>query len=159
MATLSVARIFTNSIFSAALSKVRTNSALRSLARKFALRFSAALGIARTSSALRSLARKFVRLVRPTRSPFYSLKEISVNSWNSWANKTNLFQNKTKPYISDGFEVQTIHSQPVWLQAVARISAGLKGLSGKKLRNAHARARRPWRQPKYPAKGFAVFSE
>ena len=22
----------------------------------------------------------------------------------------NLFQNKTKPYISDGFEVQTIHS-------------------------------------------------
>ena len=51
MATWSVARIFTNSIFSAA--------------RKFALRFSAA---------------KFVRLVRPTRSLFYPLKEISVNS-------------------------------------------------------------------------------
>ena len=44
------------------------------------LRFSAALGKARTSSALRSLARKFVRLVRPIRSPFYSLKGISVNS-------------------------------------------------------------------------------
>ena len=25
----------------------------------------------------------------------------------------NLFQDKTKPFISDGFEVQTIHSQPV----------------------------------------------
>ena len=43
------------------------------------LTFSAALGIARTSSALLSLARKFVRLVRPIRSPFYSLKGISVN--------------------------------------------------------------------------------
>ena len=36
-----------------------------------------------------------------------------------------------KPVISDGFEVQTIHSQPVWLQAVMRISAGLTGFSGK----------------------------
>ena len=35
-----------------------------------------------------------------------------------------------EPVISDGFEVQTIHSQPVWLQAVMRISAGLTGLSG-----------------------------
>ena len=44
-----------------------------------------------------------------------------------------------KPVISDGFEVQTIHSQPVWLQAVMRISAGLTGFSGKLLRNARAR--------------------
>ena len=36
-----------------------------------------------------------------------------------------------KPVISDGFEVQTIHSQPVWLQTVMRISAGLTGFSGK----------------------------
>ena len=36
-----------------------------------------------------------------------------------------------KPVISDGFEMQTIHSQPVWLQAVMRISAGLTGFSGK----------------------------
>ena len=39
-------------------------------------------GCARQSSnkfGLRSLARKFVRLVRPIRSPFYSLKGISVN--------------------------------------------------------------------------------
>ena len=36
-----------------------------------------------------------------------------------------------KPVISDGFEVQTIHSQPVWLQAVMRNSAGLTGFSGK----------------------------
>ena len=35
-----------------------------------------------------------------------------------------------KPVISDGFEVQTIHSQPVWLQAVMRISAGLTVFSG-----------------------------
>ena len=51
--------------------------------------------------------------------------------------KSILGQNK--PFISDGFEVQTIHSQPVWLQAVMRISAGLKGFSGKKLRNARER--------------------
>ena len=53
MATWSVARIFTNSIFSAVLGIVRTSSALHSLARKFNkfgcarhyfLRFSAALG-------------------------------------------------------------------------------------------------------------------
>ena len=36
-----------------------------------------------------------------------------------------------KPVISDGFEVQTIHSQPIWLQEVMRISAGLTGFSGK----------------------------
>ena len=45
---------------------------------------------------------------------------------------------QNKPFISDGFEVQTIHSQPVCLQVVARISAGLKGLSGK---NCVTRAR------------------
>ena len=44
-----------------------------------------------------------------------------------------------KPVISDGFEVQTIHSQPVWIQAVMRISAGLKGFTGKLMRNARAR--------------------
>ena len=44
-----------------------------------------------------------------------------------------------KPVISDGFEMQTIHSQPVWLQSVMRISAGLKGFSGKIKRNARAR--------------------
>ena len=36
-----------------------------------------------------------------------------------------------KPVISDGFEMQTIHSQPVWLQTVMQISAGLTGFSGK----------------------------
>ena len=36
-----------------------------------------------------------------------------------------------KPVISDGFEMQTIHSQPVGLQAVMRICAGLTGFSGK----------------------------
>ena len=36
-----------------------------------------------------------------------------------------------KPVISDGFEMQTIHSQPVWLQAVMWISAGLTVFSGK----------------------------
>ena len=44
-----------------------------------------------------------------------------------------------KPVISDGFEMQTIHAQPVWLQSVMRISAGLKGFSGKIMRNARAR--------------------
>ena len=44
-----------------------------------------------------------------------------------------------KPVISDGFEVQTIHSQPVWIQLVMRISAGLKGFTGKYMRNARAR--------------------
>ena len=44
-----------------------------------------------------------------------------------------------KPVISDGFEIQTIHSQPVWLQTVMRISAGLMVFLGKKLRNARAR--------------------
>ena len=44
-----------------------------------------------------------------------------------------------KPVISDGFEVQTIHAQPVWLQTVMRISAGLKGFTGKLMRNARAR--------------------
>ena len=51
----------------------------------------------------------------------------------------NLFQDKTQPYICDGFEVQTIHSQPVWLQTITRISAGLKFFSGKIMRNARAR--------------------
>ena len=46
------------------------------------------------------------------------------------------FQDKTQPVISDGFEVPTIHSQPVWLQTVMRVSAGLKGFSGKIMRNA-----------------------
>ena len=87
MATWSVARIFTNSIFSAVLGIARTSSALRSLARKFNkfgcarhyfLRFSAALGKARTSSALRSLARKFVRLALPTRSPLITRTEKFV---------------------------------------------------------------------------------
>ena len=44
-----------------------------------------------------------------------------------------------KPVISDGFEVQTIHAQPVWIQTVMRISAGLKGFTGKLMRNARAR--------------------
>ena len=51
----------------------------------------------------------------------------------------NLFQDKTQPYICDGFEMQTIHSQPVWLQTVTRISAGLKIFSGEIMRNARAR--------------------
>ena len=46
------------------------------------------------------------------------------------------FQDKTQPVISDGFEVPTIHSQPVWLQMVMRFSAGLTGFSGKIMRNA-----------------------
>ena len=53
--------------------------------------------------------------------------------------KNHQFQDKTQPFISDGFEAQTIHSQPIWLQAVMRISAGLKGFSGKLMRNARAR--------------------
>ena len=44
-----------------------------------------------------------------------------------------------KPVISDGFEVQTIHSQPVWIQTFMRISAGLKGFTGKLMRNARAK--------------------
>ena len=64
MATWSVARIFTNSIF-------WLRSAL----------FLEIFGCARQyeQALLHSLARKFVRLVRPTRSPLFSLKEISVN--------------------------------------------------------------------------------
>ena len=48
----------------------------------------------------------------------------------------NLFSGQDKPFISDGFEAQTIHSQPIWFQAVIRISAGLKGFAGKIMRNA-----------------------
>ena len=68
MATWSVARIFTNQ--SIVLE-------IFGCTRQYFLRFSAALAI-------------FVRLVRPTRSLFYPLKGISVNSWNSWAKKVHI---------------------------------------------------------------------
>ena len=49
-----------------------------------------------------------------------------------------------KPVISDGFEVQTIHWQLVWLQAVMRNGAGLTGFSGELLRNAREGTFRCW---------------
>ena len=94
MATLKVARIFTNQsivleIFGCARhSPNKFGSTLACAKICFEI-----FGCTRQyeQALLLSLARKFVRLVRPIRSPFYSLKGISVNSWNSWAKKTGKF--------------------------------------------------------------------
>ena len=62
-----------------------------------------------------------------------------------------------KPVISDGFEVQTIHSQPVRLQAVMRISAGLKGFTGKLMRNARDENNSAFSEPRPNAHIHAPF--
>ena len=74
----------------------------------------------------------FFRGLRPR---LLSLRSV-VPSRHKRCMYTNQFQDKTQPFISDGFEAPTIHSQPVWLQTVRRISAGLTGFSGKIMRNA-----------------------
>ena len=82
MATLKVARIFTNqSIVLEIFGCARHSSNIFGSALACAKICFEIFGCTRQyeQALLRSLARKFVRLVRPIRSPFYSLKGISVN--------------------------------------------------------------------------------
>ena len=72
MATCSVARIFTNSIFSATLGNLSKLDCARLHENSI---FSATLGITRTSSVLHSLARKFVKFVDEKRNS-WTKKEI-----------------------------------------------------------------------------------